>query len=106
PRISSSGCAAISVVRAAGEEADRLAVAVKGSHIDVGLPAPDPRGLASLRQPCVDQSADILVSCASRAPEVMKVMINAPRHSESSPDPTCVRSARLDLDAQHAPALV
>src|SRR5579883_1339110 len=93
PRISSSGCATISTVGAAAEEADRFAVAVQGSHIDVGFPGTDPRGLAPLREPGVDQSSDILIGGAAGAPEVMQLMVNAPRHPEGSPDPTRARIA-------------
>src|SRR6185437_5739644 len=106
PRISSSGCAAISAVGAAAEEPDRLPVAVKGSHIDVGFSGLDARGLAALRQPGVDQSTDIFIAAAACAPEVMKLMIDAPRHAEGAPDPTRGRMARFDIDSRYAPALV
>src|SRR6185437_13692674 len=93
PRISSSGCATISAVGAAAEEAERFPVAVQGSHIDVGRPGADARGLAALCQPGVDEGADILIGGAPGTPEVMKLMVNAPRHSEGTPYPTRVRIA-------------
>src|SRR5215468_1407162 len=87
PRVSSSGCAAITATRGGREESNGFAVAVEGSDIYVPLACTHANRFAALLEPGIDQRADIFIAPAPRAPEVEQLVEQAAGHAESAPDP-------------------
>src|SRR5438067_2019171 len=77
------------------EDAQRLAVAVEGADVHVGLPGPHRARFAAGFEIRVHQGAEILVAALAGAPEALEPLEHGRRRADRSPHPAGAGIPRL-----------
>src|SRR3954466_11812013 len=90
----------------AGEEAERLPVAVERPHVDARHAGPHRDGAPAAPEVLVDERTDVLVLEVSLLPEPLQLRQHLHRRLEGAPHPARGRLRALHLHVEHLAGLV